>query len=115
MTPQITFIRWQDASHGLHEARGEDMGLSELEEVGFVLNETDKTLTLGMEREIYTHEDDSEYRLWLTVPQSGIVERYTVSLAEFLKWVRRREAAKRKKIVRIETVAVALAAAPDGN
>jgi hypothetical protein len=70
----LTYIRWRDASHGLSECDPKNMGLSDLKEIGWLVQEDDESVTLSMEYE----EESDERRLWLTVPKSGIVERRDV-------------------------------------
>jgi hypothetical protein len=67
----LTYIRWRDASHGIGEFAPSDMGLCELEEVGWLVQEDDESVTLSME---YQAESETR-RLWLTIPKGNIVER----------------------------------------
>lgn len=66
----IAYVRWRDASHGMGEIALEEMGLSELEEVGFLVKEDEESITLAME----PPGDSDSTRLWLTIPKVGIVE-----------------------------------------
>ncbi len=67
----VTYIKWRDATHGITEAAPADMGLAELEEIGWLVHEDDESVSLSME---YQAEADAR-RLWLTVPKVNIVER----------------------------------------
>jgi hypothetical protein len=74
----LTYIRWRDASHGMGECAPADMGLSELEEIGWLVQETEESVSLSMEYE----EAADTRRLWLTIPKANIVERRDRELAK---------------------------------
>jgi hypothetical protein len=75
----IVYIRWRDAvnSNATHSiaSLGE---LAELHEVGFLLKETDETITIGTEAQ----EGAVEARFWLTIPKANIVEQRRTTLGK---------------------------------
>ena len=72
----VTYLKWRDASHGIGECYPGDMGLVELEEVGWLVQEDDDSVTLAME-----HQTGAETRrLWLSVPKVNIVDRRDAEL-----------------------------------
>ena len=87
---KVAWVHWLDASHGLNEWDKERMGLSDLEEVGFVLKEDADSITLGMER-ICNDPEAKEARLWLTIPRSGIVEMRECELSKAFPQARKRK------------------------
>lgn len=65
---QICHIFWVDACYE-EQVQGESPALAELEEIGFLLDETDDSVTIGME-----YPDPSMTERWrLTIPKNGIV------------------------------------------
>jgi hypothetical protein len=72
----LSYIRWRDASHGIGEFAPSDMGLVELAEVGWLVQEDDESVTLSME---YQADTDTR-RLWLTIPKGNIEERRDAEL-----------------------------------
>jgi hypothetical protein len=86
------YLRWRDASHGLHECSVADMGLSELQEIGWLVQEDEEKVTLSME-----HEDESsERRLWLSVPKGNIVERRDIEFEKAFPVKRKRRSDNKK-------------------
>ena len=67
----LIYIRWRDAvnSNATHAiaSLGE---LAELHEVGFLLKESDETITIGTEAQ----DGATEARFWLTIPKANVVE-----------------------------------------
>lgn len=67
----IVYIRWRDAVNSNATHAIASLGdLAELHEVGFLLKETEETVTIGTESE----EGALEARFWLTIPKANIVE-----------------------------------------
>lgn len=67
----IVYIKWRDAvnSNATHSIAS--LGdLAELHEVGFLLKESEETITIGTE----AHDGAVEARFWLTIPKHNIVE-----------------------------------------
>jgi len=67
----VTYIKWRDATHGIAEAAPADMGLAELEEIGWLVREDDESVSISMEYQV----EANTTRLWLTVPKANILER----------------------------------------
>lgn len=72
----ITYLKWRDATHGMGECAPASMGLSDLQEVGWLVQEDDEKITLAME---YQPDGDTR-RLWLTVPKVNILDRRDAEL-----------------------------------
>jgi hypothetical protein len=67
----IIYIKWRDAVNSNATHAISSLGdLAELHEVGFLLKESDETITIGTEAQ----EDALEARFWLTIPKHNIVE-----------------------------------------
>lgn len=67
--------------------------LAELHEVGFLLKESDESITIGTER---AKSDDVSARMWLTVPKVNIVEIRRTTLAKAFPAPRPKRAQKPK-------------------
>lgn len=77
---KIAFVRWIDASY--HEGGGVvDTALSELYEVGFLLSETDESVTLGME-EVADPTTDTPGRWRVSIPKVNIREMHIKELGK---------------------------------
>jgi hypothetical protein len=72
----VTYLRWRDASFDAGECDEANMGLSDLQEVGWLVREDDESVTLAMEHQ----EESKSRRLWLTVPKVNIAERRDAEL-----------------------------------
>ena len=69
--PPMVCVHWRDASHSQEEWVIEALGgLEELYDVGFLLKETDESITIGME---YQHGNAST-RNWLTIPRVNLID-----------------------------------------
>ena len=90
---ELAWVRWRDASHGLNEWDKDRMTLSELEEVGFILQEDKESITLGMENDI-SDPSSKQARLWLTIPKNGIIEIKRRELAKAFPPSRKRKTTK---------------------
>lgn len=75
----LIYVRWRDAVNSNSQHAISSLGdLAELHEVGFLLKESDDTLTLGTE----SPGDGLEARFWLTIPKMNIVEMRRTTLAK---------------------------------
>ncbi len=71
MSPTICYIKWRDACKSESEHEISTIGpLAELQEIGFLIKETDESVTIGIEHP----GKESFTRLWLTIPRVNIVE-----------------------------------------
>jgi hypothetical protein len=86
--PLINFVRWKDASHSLHDAPHDYAPLKDLQEIGWLIEETDEVVKLSMEFD----PDDENTRIWLVIPKVNIVERRQFKLP------RRRKPNKTKEL-----------------
>lgn len=67
----IVYVRWRDAQNSNFTHLISSLGdLAELHEIGFLLTESDETITIGTE----TQDGALEARFWLTIPKNCIVE-----------------------------------------
>ncbi len=74
----LVYIRWRDAVNSNATHAISSLGdLAELHEVGFLLAESEETITVGTEAQ----EGAVEARFWLTVPKVNIVEMRKTTLA----------------------------------
>ena len=74
--PMISHIVWRDAAYGLSETTISDTGLIELHALGFVLAETEESITISLE-----WQDGAEStRNWLAVPKNRIISRHDFRL-----------------------------------
>ncbi len=76
----IVYIKWRDAMHSTSQHAVTSLGgLAELHEIGFLIKESDESITIGTEA-----EDGAtvEARMWLTVPKVNIVEMKRTTLAK---------------------------------
>lgn len=74
----IVYIRWRDACHSMSQSPIKDLGeLAELMEIGFLLRETEESITIGTE----SQDGATEARMWLTVPRVNIIEMRKTTLA----------------------------------
>ena len=74
MSLTLTYIRWKDACYrdatfSLEAPKAE---LSDLSEIGFLLDETDEAVLIGME---HSNDDSDHGRGHLNIPKINIVER----------------------------------------
>lgn len=83
-TGTVTYIHWRDASQALEEFPLTDMEPIDLYEVGFLLKETEESVTISCEQA----EDFG--RLWLCIPKVNIVERRDMPLEKAFPPKRRR-------------------------
>lgn len=75
----LLYIRWRDAVNSNSQHAISSLGeLAELHEVGFLLAESEETITLGTE----SQEGATEARFWLTIPKQNIVEIRRTTLAK---------------------------------
>lgn len=78
MNKKLCYIRWLDA---VTEEAGEDSkaiaSLCELEEVGWLLDETEEAILISMETESHSLEEMKPGRWRLHIPKSGILEMHT--------------------------------------
>lgn len=73
----VAYIKWRDASHSMSEHAIADLGgLAELEEIGFLIKETEDTITLATE----TQDEALSVRFWLTIPKVNIVEQHRTTI-----------------------------------
>ncbi len=73
-------------------ALGDLGGLAELHEVGFLLKESDESITIGTER---AAPDDVSARMWLTIPKVNICEIRRTPLAKAFPAPRPKRAPKK--------------------
>jgi hypothetical protein len=75
----VSYIRWHDAvSEEASDSRAAKACLAELCEVGFLLDETDQAVTIGME---YQQQEAVQPGRWrLHIPKVCIIERRDVDL-----------------------------------
>lgn len=85
--PKVIYVKWRDASQHMTDTPVNDIQLLELEEVAFLHKEDEEKLVLSMESD----QVDEDLRLWLAIPKVNIVERYDISLKDFVKWLKGRE------------------------
>ena len=85
----VSYVRWRDACWSAERDEVSKIGLAELHEVGFVLAETEESLTLGLE-----HPGDTPgVRFWLCIPKVNILERRDMEIeAAFPKCKKRKKA-----------------------
>jgi hypothetical protein len=83
----IIYLKWRDAinSNSSYPIGGMG-GLAELHEVGFLLKETDDTITLGSE----SPDEKLDARFWLTIPKNAIIEQRRSTLARAFPAPRRK-------------------------
>lgn len=71
MKAELVYVRWHDAINSNSSYAISSLGgLADLHEVGFLLKESETTITVGTESE----EGATEARFWLTIPKVNIVE-----------------------------------------
>jgi len=88
----ITFLRWRDATAEEADHGGPVVpALSELEEVGFLLGETEEAVTIGMEHDVAERRAG---RWRLHVPKVNILERHDVPLEQLIRRGRRKAVKK---------------------
>lgn len=90
----ITYVRWRDASHSMSEWEIDKIEPSELQDVGFLVRETDDAVTLAIEA---PEDGESSTRLWLCIPKVNILERHDMDLDAFVARARRRRPARKAK------------------
>lgn len=78
----ICYCRWADAAHSMAESTIADLGeLAVLDEVGFLVKESDESITLATE----SQDDALSVRFWLTIPKVNIIEMHRTTLGKLLK------------------------------
>lgn len=82
----LTYIKWRDASHSIDEWPIDRIELIELEEIGYLLRETEEAVTLSIE----APDGSDSTRLWLCIPKVNIVERRDWELEDLMKMRKRR-------------------------
>lgn len=82
----MVYVKWRDASHDIEERLVEDIGLAELEEIGFLQREDEELLVISCENQ----EDNPSARLWIAIPKVNITERRNWKLSGLLKRGRRK-------------------------
>ena len=68
--------------------------LSELHEIGWLVDETDTTISLAMEQPGET----KKCRLWLTIPKSTIIKTLKLEWKDILAWSKRKEKRDAKSV-----------------
>lgn len=76
---RATLIRWIDASHGVIECPVGDMTPIELFACGFILNETEEFIVVGVE-ETTDEAPSAVGRCWVCIPKGMIIARTDMSL-----------------------------------
>lgn len=86
--PEIAYLIWRDANFGCGTPTNTmQIGdLIELHEIGYILKESDESITLTMEGDGMGDEN----RNWLTVPKCNIMEIHRAELADVLELMRRK-------------------------
>jgi hypothetical protein len=87
-TMTLIYVKWRDAVNSNASHTISSLGeLAELHEVGFLLKESEATITIGTEAQ----EGAVEARFWLTIPKANIIElrRSTLARAFPLKRVKK--------------------------
>jgi hypothetical protein len=99
----IIWIRWKDAvnSNASH-AIASLGGLAELDEVGFLLAESDETITLGTESS--PGGEQTECRFWLTIPKINIVQIRRTTLGRAFPKPREKKEKRKADVVCIDSV-----------
>ena len=70
-SPALVYVRWKDAMSSSSEHPLSSLGdLAELHEVGFLLQESDTTITVGTE----SQDNAVSVRFWLTIPKANIID-----------------------------------------
>lgn len=73
--PGLAYIRWRDACVAddmvTRTLTSDACGTLELHAIGWLLGETDETITLGVE---YDPSDEEYTRAWLSIPKVSIQE-----------------------------------------
>ena len=87
---KVAYIRWRDAcTEEAPDSAPVVPALAELQEIGFLLGETEEVVTIGMER----GNDEAAHRWRLHIPKVNIIERYDFDLTQ----VYRPRVARRKR------------------
>lgn len=91
----LTWIKWWDAvsEEASEPATTAKAGLVQLEEVGFLLNETDEAVLIGME--LHSDSEITPGRWRLHIPKGAIADRRDVSIEEAFLSRRRRRSSKK--------------------
>ena len=76
----VTYIRWRDASHSMNEFEISKIEPISLQEVGFLIRETEEAVTLAIEAPFDGDIETDTTRLWLCVPKVNILERRDADL-----------------------------------
>jgi hypothetical protein len=85
----VVYVRWKDAQNSNASHSIAQLGdLAVLDEIGFLLKETDETLTIGTE----SPQQDLEARFWLTIPKAAIIEQRRTTLVKAFPKPRARKA-----------------------
>lgn len=85
---RVVYIRWHDACYSTDESNIAELGgLADLHEIGFLLQETDKAVVLGLEHQ----EGATTARLTLTIPKCNIVERRDVQFSRLFTKPRKKK------------------------
>lgn len=73
----VTYIKWRDASYSQGDTSHADLSLIDLEEIGWLVKETEEAVTLSIER---PEEGQEDYRLTLTIPKVNILLRKEIKI-----------------------------------